>query len=118
MPGLSTYTPSGARRHTVHLTRPGTPVSDSDGSYTTAPVALVPATALAAILPATVAEMERVAAGTLVASASHLIRLPYHPQITTQTTVTFNGRFFEVVGVRNLEERNVELVLICVERVP
>lgn len=118
MPSPSSYTPSGARPHTVHLSRPGPPVSDSDGSYTTTPVDLVPATAAASIEPATAAEMERVAAGTLVASASHLIRLPYHPQITTQTTVTFNGRVFEVVGVRNLKERNVELVLICVERVP
>jgi head-tail adaptor len=44
--------------------------------------------------------------------------MPYHAQVTLQTRLHFNGRTFSVVGLTNTEERNVELVLLCVEVAP
>ena len=44
-----------------------------------------------------------------------VIRCRYHPQINTQTRITFGTRTFNVVGVQNLEERNLELQIIAVE---
>jgi len=54
----------------------------------------------------------------VTAEASHVITVPYHAQITTRTRLTVGARVFAVVGVRDVDERHVELQLACVERVP
>lgn len=106
---------AGERRHYVTLANPGTPVPDGDGGSTTTPVALSPAGVYAQILPATARDLERVAAGTVIASATHVVRMPYHPGVTSQTVITFNGRRFAVTGVSNPEERNLETICTAVE---
>lgn len=105
----------GSHRHLVTLQNPGVTAPDSDGGYTQTLVALDPAEWHCSILPATARNLERIVAGTVLATATHLLTGRYHAGITTQTRVTFNGRSFSVIGVVNLEERNIETVAVCVE---
>lgn len=108
---------SGALRHLVTLEN-STPAADGDGSYVPVYAELSPARVWASIEPATARDLERVAAGTVISSATHLLRCWYHPQITTQTRITYGSRLFSVVGVQNVEERSRELVIAAVEVVP
>ena len=106
--------PSGARLHQVTLDNPGPPVPDGDGGFTESVVPLTPPTLFARIAPVT--EVESAAAGsTVLALATHRVIVPWHPQITMQTRLTFNGRRFSVIKRTNLEERNVTLDLLCAE---
>jgi Phage head-tail joining protein len=43
------------------------------------------------------------------------IRGRYHPGITLETQIGFEGRTFQVQSVTDLDERHVELSLMCVE---
>lgn len=113
---------AGARRHLVTLSTPSTPQPDGDGGYTATPEALVPETMYAAIEPLSARDLmrrdsERVMAGTTLSVATHLVTLPYHAQVTTQTLITYNSRIFRVTGVVNPEERNRETICTCVELV-
>lgn len=112
------WTAIGAYRHTVHLSEPGPTVPDGDGGFTQGDQPLTPATMPATIAPLTAGDLEQQGSGTTTAIASHVIAMPYHPGVTTKTTVTFNGRTFNVTGIRNLEERNRELRLTCAEVIP
>jgi SPP1 family predicted phage head-tail adaptor len=104
------------RRHLVTLQGPtGTAVPDNEGGYAQLYADLSPATAWAAIRPATARDLERVSSGTTIATASHIVEIDYHPQVTTQTRVIFGSRTLNVTGVSNPEERNIELILVCVE---
>lgn len=114
MPGIA----SGARLHRVVLENPTLSGPDGDGGYTTTWAPLTPPTMFARIVPATAADLERTTASTVIATATHVLRMLYHPQVTTQTRVLFNGRTLNVIGRANPEERNVELVLVCAEVVP
>lgn len=106
------------RPHRITLQNPSgepEPDPDGEGGYTQPYAALNPPAVNARIAPATAADLERVAAGTVVATASHIVTMPYHPQVTTETRITFNGRTFYVQGVTNPEERNVETIALCQE---
>lgn len=117
----------GSLRHKVLLQNPGAPVPDGDGGYTPAGWAnLEPALWNCSINPATVRDLERVAAGTVISSATHIFKGRFHPQVTTKTRITkgprnvdgtlpTGSREFSVTGVQNLEERNIELWLTAVE---
>jgi head-tail adaptor len=107
---------SGNRRHPIRLQAPGPAVPDGDGAYTSGPdVDLTPAMVWAAIVPATARDLERLAAGTTLAQATHILRFPHHPGVTTETKITFGTRTFSVVGVENPSERNVETIALCTE---
>jgi head-tail adaptor len=103
------------RPHRVTLQNPGPPVPDGDGGFTQSWIDLVPPALSVEIKPATAADLERVAAGTVLSTATSVITGPFHPQITTKSRLLFNGRVFNVVGDQNIEERNGEMVLVCVE---
>jgi head-tail adaptor len=118
----------GTLRHLVTLDSPGTPVPDGDGGFTQAWTPLSPPEVWASILPATARDLERVVANTVQAAASHLVGMRYHSGVTTKTRITkgprntdgtlpAGSREFQVTSVQNPEERNVELVLTCTERV-
>jgi len=104
-----------SRPHRVTFQNPGPGIPDGDGGFTLTWTDLVPAAMSVEIKPATAVDLERVAAGTVLSTASHVITGPYHPQVTTKTRVLFNGREFHVTGVANPDERNAEMVLVCVE---
>jgi SPP1 family predicted phage head-tail adaptor len=105
----------GARPHRVMLQNPGPAVTDGDSGYTQTWADLVPPWVSAQILPATAKDLERVSAGTVLATATHIVSMPYHPQVTTKTRILFNGRSFSVTGVADPEERHVETIAICAE---
>lgn len=115
---MSTVTPIpiAARPHRVLLQKPGPAVSDGDGGFLQTWTDLAPPAMSAEILPATAQNLERrVSAGTVTATATHVMTMPYHPQITTKVRVIYNGRTFMVTGVSNPEEANVLSVLLCDE---
>ena len=48
---------------------------------------------------------------------SHEIRTRYRSGITTDKRIKFGDRYFDIVSVINVRERNRELVLMCKEQV-
>ncbi len=113
------------RQLQVTLQNPGGPaIPDGDGGSTPAtPVDLIPATVFAAGRSPTAADLERLAGGTVIASASRVLTFPFHPQVTTQTRVSWTdaaGRAHaaNVTGVDTPGDRCVETVVLCVEIVP
>lgn len=113
--------PVGARIHRVRFQGRGTPVSDGDGGFTEGYSDLDPPTLLVSIENASAADLERLAMGTVTASATHVIRGPHHPGVDTKTQILFEQRgrtrTFNVRGVADREERGVDMTLICEEQV-
>ena len=105
----------GQYRHLVTLENPGNPVPDGDGGYTEAWTPLDPASWDCAIQAATARALENLAAGTVIAQASHIVTGRYHPGITIETRLTFNGRRMNVIYVANRDERGIDTVLLCSE---
>jgi head-tail adaptor len=109
--------PVGAYRHRVGLANPTGFVPDGDGGYTEGFAPLDPPDMDASIEAASTRDLERVTAGTVLATATHLVRMRFHPGVTVQTRITFGDRVFEVQSVTNVDERNIALILICGELV-
>jgi SPP1 family predicted phage head-tail adaptor len=101
------------RPHRVVIQSRGPVVNDVDGGFSQSWVDL--ATMSAKIEPATAADLEHMAGGAVISTATHIITVPYVAGVNTKGRVSFNGRSFEIVGVSNPEERNIELILMCVE---
>lgn len=119
----------GAQRHRVRLENPGVPIPDGKGQFTEPWTALSPRDVSASIAPATARDLERVVAGTVQSSATHLIRIRFHPQVTMRTRITKGPRLvdgtlapgsreFSVTGTQNVDELNREMVIVAVEVVP
>ena len=110
-----------AHRHKrITLQAPGAAVPDGDGGYTQAPVPLNPPVTFGHVRPAGARDLERIAAGTVISQASHLVSLPFHPGVTTTTELHVEDfpnpdRRFAVITVLNPDERNAELELLCAE---
>jgi hypothetical protein len=47
--------------------------------------------------------------------AAYVLRGHYHPDITLDTQVIFEGRTLQVQGIEDVNERHVDLQLSCVE---
>jgi head-tail adaptor len=105
----------GSFRHRVSLAAPGPPIPDGDGGYTEGWAPLDPATWDCSIAPATARDLETIGGGTVLAQATHTVRGRFHPGITTETRLTFDGRTLNVVALANRDERRIELDLICAE---
>ena len=110
-----TRTPAAHRRHGITLMNPGPAVPDGDGGFSQTWIDLSPAAVKAKIEPATSASLERITAGTVTSTASHVVTMPYHSGVTTKTRITFDARTLYVVGVSNPEERNIETIAVCSE---
>lgn len=112
----------GEKRHLVTLQNPtGPPVPDGDGNYTQMYETF--STRYAAIQAATARDLERVTAGTVLSTATQIVTMDFHPDVTTETRLSWTdpaGRAHaaNVTGVNNPQERCIELVLVCVEVVP
>jgi head-tail adaptor len=111
---IGTPTAIGQRPHQVVFEQPGDPVADGKGGYTEGAATPI-ATLFVRIAPASAGDMERVAPGTVLSHASYVVSAPYHAGLTTRARMRYHGRAFSVMGVTNLEERNVELRLVCEE---
>lgn len=107
----------GLRPHHVIVEIPGTSMPDGDGGYIDgAPVAL--GDGYARIQPATGADMERIAPGTVLSDASYIVTLPWLAGVTTLARIRLDdGRVFAVTGRSNREERDADLVMVCTEMV-
>lgn len=110
----------GPRRHLVSLSTVGPDVPDGGGGYTNAVIALNPSTRYSEIKPATVRDLERVAAGTVISTDTLLVTMDFHPDVDTKTVLDWTdqaGRAHtaNVTGVNNPEGRCVDLILVAVE---
>lgn len=89
---------------------------DGDGGYTESWVNLNPPQVWAEIVPASARAIERLTASVAVqAVATHVVTLPYHPQLTVTSKLLFGTREFQIHDVANLDEVNTTHVLICSE---
>lgn len=114
MIGLS-RTSIAERPHRVSLQSPGPAIPDGAGGSTVTWTDLVPPALSVKISPATAVDLERVAAGTVLSTNTYIVKGPYHPQVSTQTRILFNGRVFNVTGGGSPDERQVEMELVAVE---
>lgn len=78
---------------------------DADGMYEP----LSPAGVWAGIQPIGPADNGR--------SVQHLVTMRYHPQVSLETRIVYGTRHLFVRGIQNVDERNVELRLICDEAI-
>ena len=113
--GLARRVTAGQRMHLVTVQGPGLPIPDGDGGVIASWADLDPPQVKAWITAASARDLENLAAGTVIAQATHVIAIPYHPQVSTASRVLFRGRTFNLTGVVNPEERNVQLMLFGVE---
>ena len=80
----------GDLRHALALENPGLPVPDGEGGFTEGWTPLDPPTMWASIEPAAATDLQRVVGDAqVIATASHLIELDYHPDITIKTRLTW-----------------------------
>lgn len=70
-------------------------------------------TVWAEIRPLTV--REQILAQSNQSSVTHEIIMRWRAGIVAKQRAQFNGRTFDIIGVRNIEERNTELRLMCAE---
>jgi SPP1 family predicted phage head-tail adaptor len=109
-------TSSGRRIHFIELQNPvGEPANDGDGEYVQEYETF--ASHFASIDPATAQKLERFAQAVPVASATHIVVIPFQQNVTTRTRVKYGARILNVVGYSDPEERHIELVLVCQEEV-
>ena len=105
----------GDRRHLVTFQAPAT-VADGDGSYTETWTDLVPATWYVSIEPAGDGRISSAPSpGTVISSASHLVRGDFHPGVTTLTRMLFEGQVFAITGVVDVDMRGIEMVCGAVQ---
>ena len=105
----------GDYRHVVTFQTP-TSVPDGDGGMTETWANLDPPWHVA-ITPATVRDLERQAGATTIATATHIIRGRYRPDVGVDAQMVFDGRTFRIMGVANPLERKLEMTLFAVETV-
>lgn len=105
----------GDYRHVATFQTPTT-VPDGDGGMTETWVDLDPPWHVA-IQPATVRDLERQAAGTIVATATHIIRGRYRADVKVDARMLFDGRTFRITGVATPKEKKLELWLFAVETI-
>jgi head-tail adaptor len=105
----------GAYRHIVIVQNPGPAVPDGDGGYTEGWADGDPAEWPVSIAPASQSDLEAAASGTVLSTATHIVRGRYHRSVTTATRLMFEGRTLNVINVRNLDERDRTLEVVAAE---
>jgi hypothetical protein len=59
--------------------------------------------------------LQSAASQVIDGQAAYFVRGRYHPGLTLETQIHFEGRTFQVQGVTDLDERHVDVQLLCVE---
>ena len=105
---------AGKLRHRVEI-QASTPTQDATGQPIDSWATVTGGTVWAAIEP--ISGREFVAAGSFQAEVSHFITLRWDSTITLtpRNRVKFGTRYFSIVSVRNVEERNRMWELGCKE---
>lgn len=112
---LGPTAPIHSRQKRVTFRNPsGNPIPDGEGGFTQAYVDVPPA-AYAHVEPASARSLERIAAGTVITTATHVVTVPYRAGISTQTQVLVDGRVLNITSIQDPDERHVDLKLICEE---
>lgn len=106
----------GQMRHRVAIANP-TREADGDGGYTDTWVAASPSPVWARIDVATASNIERLVGNTIEAPISHIVTMRWHAGVSTRSRLTHDGRYFNVRGLQNIQERDKWLVLACEERI-
>lgn len=105
----------GDHRHLVTFQSPGANVPDGDGGYTQGWADVEPPLWYVSIQPASAHDLERVAAGTILTTASHIVKGRYLAGVTTSSRMLFKGRTFAITGIRNIDERSIDMEMVAVE---
>jgi len=108
----------GDYQHRVRFENPGPPVPDGDGGYTQSWTPIDPLEWFASVRPATARDLETAVAGTVGATATHIVTADYHAGVTIKSRVVKldDGRLFTVTGLQNPDERDVTMILSCQEQ--
>jgi head-tail adaptor len=112
---IGTRTSISNRPHRIQLQRPSVPIQVGDGTFLQTWADLSPAHVFAQVKPATTVDLERLALGTVISNASHVITFPFHPDVTVATRMVYRGRVFQVTGVSTPDEEQVETICLAVE---
>src|SRR5262245_43536169 len=113
---MTTSIPTASRRQLVHVYGPGELQPDGQGGWIEVPEPLDPPTWRCQIKPATVRDLERLTAGTVVSTATYGLTGRYHPGINNHSTVHFENRKFYVNAVQTPEERKIETIAFATEQ--
>jgi len=106
----------GTYRHRVTVETPHAVTPDGHGGYTETWAPADPPLWDCALLPATARALERLAAGTSLAAATHIVRGRYHPQLSTSSRLRLDdGRILLLMSVSNREERDRETIAVAAE---
>jgi head-tail adaptor len=105
----------GAFMHLVELARPGVTPDDPEGGFERTWIALNPATWYCSITAATARDLERIAGGAYSATATHLIRGRYHPQLAPDCRITFQSRVFDVASAQVDDQAQATMTLVAIE---
>ena len=89
---LGTYTTR------VRFQNPGPATPDGDGGYTQTWIDCTPAEWKVSLVQATTPALERVAAGTVISTATHIVEGAWHPQVSTLSRMTHEARVFAITG--------------------
>ena len=101
----------GRDNELVFFEEPSAPVRDNEGGYSEAWAPLNPPTWYVRVRAATVRDQESVIAGTVVTHLTVMVHGRYHPGVTTKTRMKFQGQFYQVTSVVNVDGRNTEMEL-------
>lgn len=97
----------------------GPPVSDDDASFTQAYVDLVPLWWASIDAPAgrETRIFERLALGSVLSTATHVMTMRYLPGVTTRSRIIFEDgtRTANVTAIVDPQEQHITLVLLCAE---
>lgn len=110
----------GGLREVVTLTDVRTVEADGDGGYTPVQSTLSPSPVRAEIRSASARDLERVQAGSVIATDALIVRMRFHPTVNTHTRLAWTdqaGRAHvaNVTGVHPVDGRTRELLLVAVE---
>ena len=105
----------GDFRHLVDLVEPGPPQQDAGGGWIDTWVALDPPQWYCSIQAASLRDLQRISGGTVSATATHLLRGHYHPQLSAKARIVFRDRTFDVQSVHDVDQRQLTVEVICAE---
>ncbi len=108
---------SGKRPHPLKLQGPvGERNSDGDGGYDQDFQTY--AEPFGSIEQATTQRLERFTISGAIASATHIVTVPFIQGVAIQDKVLYGARKFTVLGFADPDERHIELILVCQELKP
>lgn len=91
-------------------------VPDGGGGFVDTWVDLLPVWPVD-IRPATVRDLERTGAGTVIATATHVVHARYRADVNVKCRFLFEGRIFQITGIGRLLEMPVDLYLFAKETI-